>query len=126
MLNTEFGKINIEEFGDEDTRLEFISEFSERDTYLCTLTEKQLNELIRALNRRKEAIDKWKEKYNRIIETTNFSKIYDDMDAKYNKYPVMMSRSTAFTHALNDGIIDRDTYNAAYKYYGNLWNYVGD
>lgn len=126
MLETEFGKIMIKDFGDEYTRVEFMSDFSDDDTYLCTLGRKQLNDLIQALNRQKDLIDKRIEKINRLMETTNFSKIYNDMDEKYNKYPVMMTYGTAFGYALSDGIIDQDIYDAAYKYYGKLWNYVGD
>lgn len=56
----------------------------------------------------------------------NFRKMYDDFEKKYNPYPVDMSRQSAFAHALQDGLIDEETYDAAREYYGNLWNYVGD
>ena len=55
-----------------------------------------------------------------------FRKMYAEFEKKYNPYPVDMSRSEAFGKALNDGLIDQETYDEARKYYGNLWNYVGD
>lgn len=55
-----------------------------------------------------------------------FSEMYYEFENKYNPYPVQMSRADAFDHALKDGLIDEATYQAARKYYGNLWFYVGD
>ena len=52
--------------------------------------------------------------------------MYAEFERKYNKYPVQMSRSKAFLCALNDGLIDKQTYEQAREYYGKLWNYVGD
>ena len=57
---------------------------------------------------------------------TDFNKMYNEFEAKYNPYPVQMSRADAFRHALDDGLIDEETYRAAHKYYGSLWFYVGD
>lgn len=56
----------------------------------------------------------------------SFSEMYEEFERKYNPYPVQMSRAEAFEHALEDGLIDEETYFAARKYYGNLWFYVGD
>ncbi len=56
----------------------------------------------------------------------NFNEMYWEFERKYNKYPVQMSRSEAFTRALNDGLIDEDTWRMAKEYFGSLWNYVGD
>ena len=61
-----------------------------------------------------------------MAETKDFSAMYNEFEKKYNPYPVQMSRSDAFLHALNDGLIDEETYNQARVYYGKLWNYVGD
>jgi hypothetical protein len=36
------------------------------------------------------------------------------------------SRRVYFRSALTAGIITRDEYDVAEKYYGNLWTYVGD
>ena len=60
------------------------------------------------------------------MDKKNFGKMYAEFDRKYNPYPVEMSRADAFSHALNDGLIDEETYKEAHEYYGNLWNYVGD
>lgn len=56
----------------------------------------------------------------------NFTKMYEEFERKYNKYPVQMGRYEAFGRALQDGLIDQETYNEAREYYGSLWNYVGD
>ena len=56
----------------------------------------------------------------------NFNEMYWKFEAKYNPYPVQMSRAEAFGRALEDGLIDQETYSAAHKHFGNLWFYVGD
>lgn len=56
----------------------------------------------------------------------NFNEMYLEFERKYNHYPVQMSRCDAFGHALDDGLIDKETYRKAREYFGNLWNYVGD
>lgn len=56
----------------------------------------------------------------------DYRKMYQEFEKKYNKYPVQMSRSDAFLHALNDGLITKEIYDGARVYYGTLWNYVGD
>ncbi len=56
----------------------------------------------------------------------DFSKMYGQFEAKYNPYPVQMSRCDAFGHALRDGLITKEVYDQAHDFYGSLWNYVGD
>ena len=56
----------------------------------------------------------------------DFGAMYREFEQKYNPYPVQMARDDAFGHALADGLIDEDTYRKARKYFGSLWNYVGD
>lgn len=56
----------------------------------------------------------------------SFDEMYVEFEDKYNPYPVQMSRSEAFGHALDDELIDKETYSKARKYFGNLWFYVGD
>ena len=56
----------------------------------------------------------------------DFNKMYLEFERMYNPYPVQMSRAEAFSHALDDGLIDKETYQAAHEYYGSLWFYVGD
>lgn len=60
------------------------------------------------------------------MANTNFNKMYWEFEKRYNPYPVDMSRSEAFGKALDEGLIDKETYKEAQKYFGNLWNYVGD
>lgn len=61
-----------------------------------------------------------------MAKNYDFDKMYREFEFLYNPYPVQMSRQEAFRNALNDGKIDKETYDAARKYYGTLWNYVGD
>lgn len=60
------------------------------------------------------------------IEYKRFGMMYSIFEKKYNPYPVQMARSEAFGNALNDGLISEELYHEARKYYGSLWNYVGD
>lgn len=55
-----------------------------------------------------------------------FNEMYREFEEKYNPYPVQMSRSEAFRHACDDGLITEEVYRMAAKYYGELWHYVGD
>lgn len=127
MITTEFGKINVKEsVVDYSTRLEFISDSEEDSTYLVTLDQKNLEQMIHILTDINNRFKKQKERRKELMTTTNFTKIYSDMEQKHHPYPTQMARSDAFGHALADGIIDEETYLAAREYYGKLWNYVGD
>ena len=55
-----------------------------------------------------------------------WSELYNKFEAKYNPYPVQMSRAEAFKKARNDGLITDKEYAEAREYYGNLWTYTGD
>lgn len=61
-----------------------------------------------------------------MTNSEKFRKMYAEFEAKYNPYPVQMSRAEAFGNAYRDGLIDDETYKAAREHYGNLWFYVGD
>ncbi len=56
----------------------------------------------------------------------DFNEMYWRFDMIYNKYPIQMSRAQAFGKALDDGLIDEDTYRMAKEYFGKLWFYTGD
>lgn len=56
----------------------------------------------------------------------SYNEMYAEFEGMYNPYPVQMSRAEAFRRALNDNLIDEETYRNARNYYGNLWFYVGD
>lgn len=46
-----------------------------------------------------------------------------------DKYPTETwygSRCGLWTHALEDGVVTKELYGKAKKYYSNLWNYTGD
>ena len=93
---------------------------------LCWFNEKELGKLIRYLTEAKEKLETRKARIEKIISTTYFDRLYGEFEDRYNKYPVQMARSHAFSCALKEGLIDQDTYDAAERYYGRLWNYVGD
>jgi len=66
------------------------------------------------------------ESIKEAVKNKNFPEMYRLFERKYNTYPVQMARSEAFGNALNEGYITDELYHEARKYYGNLWNYVGD
>lgn len=56
-----------------------------------------------------------------VIATVNEWAREHDTDS-YN----YSSRMTFFRNAMNAGVISKDQYNESEKYYGRLWDYVGD
>ena len=93
---------------------------------LCWLNEKNAEKLIQELQEARKRMTERRTRINELMRTTNFTELYDKFEKKYNPYPVQMSRAEAFGKALSDGLIDKDTYYAAFKYYKKLWYYVGD
>ena len=82
-----------------------------------------------------ELVDKTEEKIandfqERLIEKAinekDFNMLYTIFEDIYNKYPVQMARYKAFCMAEEDGLITEELVKEAKKYYGKLWNYVGD
>lgn len=126
MVESMFGKITVKECGDYEAQIKFESVFEEDPLYLATVDERGLNRLIFELTQVKNNFKKLRERRKEIMMKTDFATIYNDMERKYHPYPTEMACSDAFGHALEDGIIDKETYNAAREYYGKLWNYVGD
>ena len=125
MINSEFGKIEVRTFEKfSEAQIRFISDFD--DSYLCSIDEKNLKQLIDDLQRTQRKIEEWKKKRDDIIRKTNFGGLYDKFDKLYNPYPTQMSRCSAFAQALENGLIEQDVFDAARVYYGTLWNYVGD
>lgn len=61
-----------------------------------------------------------------MSNTKDWNKMYWEFEERYNPYPVQMARYEAFRHALKDGLITEEEYNEAARYFGKLWNYVGD
>ena len=123
MIETKYQKIDVITVKDEAClRIE------DEDVMLnlCWMNEEQVGKLIKALLDSKRRLFEYRQKMDEIMSNTNFTKLYSEFENRYNKYPVQMSRCEAFGRALNDGLIDRDIYDAAQKYYKNLWNYVGD
>lgn len=93
---------------------------------LCWLDANQVVKLINHLTKAKQILDERKTRLDELIRNTNFSSLYNEFEQRFNKYPVQMARHEAFGKALYAGLIDEDTYYAAAKYYGRLWNYTGD
>ena len=93
---------------------------------LCWLSERETTELIHELIMAKERLATRKSQISEAIRTTNFGKLHAEFDMKYNPYPVEISAAEAFGRARSDGLIDETIYQAARKYYGKRWFYVGD
>jgi 2-hydroxy-3-keto-5-methylthiopentenyl-1-phosphate phosphatase len=56
-----------------------------------------------------------------VIKTVNkWARENDSTSYNYS------SRMTFFRNAFHAGIITKEQYEASEKYYGRLWNYVGD
>ena len=128
MIETEYTKLEVT--GDKDEVCLRIEDKDADESYgylnLCWLNETQLDRLIKELQTAKRRLEEHRVRTEEIIRTVNISKMYAEFEERYNEYPVQMSRAEAFGRALNDGLIDQDTYDAAYKVYKRLWNYVGD
>lgn len=56
---------------------------------------------------------------------TEINQLYSKLEAKYPDGGYV-SRASIFIEALRDGTISKEVVKEAKKYYGNLWNYVGD
>ena len=125
MIKTEYGIIEIKKCGDDEIRMSFSDKY-DADTCLCYLKTKQMNNLIEALLNIQKGIEEETKRLKEIAKNTNFDAIYDAMDKKYNPYPICITYERAFMYALEDGIIDKDVYDAARKHYGSIWDYVGD
>ena len=93
---------------------------------LCWFTAGETRKLIGYLQDSVKKLEGYEARINELINTTYFDKLYGEFEDKYNPYPVQMSRESAFGHALRDGLITEDLYDAARRYYKRLWDYVGD
>lgn len=127
MIEADYGRIAVLPMDVEgECQLRFLSDFNEQFAYLCRLNEKGIKHLISELQYAQKKIDEWKETYNDVVKRTNFSKLYNEFEKRYNPYPIQMSYASAFGHALDEGLIDEQTYKVARIYFGRMWNYVGD
>lgn len=59
------------------------------------------------------------------MTNVNISKLYNELERLYPDGGYV-SRATIFDSALKDGKITKEIRDEARKYYGSLWNYVGD
>lgn len=133
MIETEFKTIRVQtsdKLIDDEVRISIEDNdpygFGDARLNLCWLNEKEVGRLITYLQEAKKRLEAKRLKMEKIIDETNFSSLYNEFERKFNPYPVQMARYEAFGKALSEGLIDEDTYYAAEKYYGRLWNYVGD
>ena len=101
-------------------------DFDDENLNILFLTEYAAKELVANLQHALTEMEEKRRRIEEITSKTNFTRLYQQFEDKYNKYPVQMSRAEAFGRAHADGLIDDDTYDAAYMYYKRLWNYVGD
>ena len=100
--------------------------YDDEELNILFMSKAEAERIIKLMEDAIKDMDEHEEKMKNVIDKTNFSELYNKFERMYNKYPVQMARYEAFGHALRDGLIDKDTYEAAAIYYGNLWNYVGD
>ena len=123
MIETEFQRIEVKT-GKDDVCLRI----EEKDSYLnlCWLNGKQLHEMIGLLQEAERRLIEHRVELNLVMSKTNFTKLYNEFENRFNPYPVQMSRAEAFGKARAEGLIDEITYEAAADYYGKLWFYVGD
>ena len=127
MIEADYGRIAVLPMEMEgECQLRFLSDFNEQPAYLCTLNEKGIDHLIRLLQRAQKRNEEWKETYKNVVERTDFSKLYNEFEERFNPYPIQMSYASAFGHALDEGLIDEQTYHVARIYFGKMWSYVGD
>jgi len=130
MLEKELKKIQVgtgKKITDDEVYLRIEDQYSITGVLnLCWLNEEETEKLIGYLQESKRRLEEKRIKLKEIISTTDFSKMYIEFESKYNKYPVTMAPYEAFGCAHKDNLIDDDTYYAASKYYGKMWNYVGD
>lgn len=135
MVDKSYGKVKEVGYGD----FSFTSKYRQLEIYLkwydgydneelniLFMSKAEAERVIKLMQKAIADMDEHEAKMKKIISETNFSNLYNEFERKYNKYPVQMACYEAFGYALNDGLIDKDTYDAAEIYYGNLWNYVGD
>ena len=57
---------------------------------------------------------------------TDFDSLYWELEAKFNPYPVQVSRAIVFSTALSEKYITPELYLEAKEYFQDLWNYAGD
>lgn len=133
MIETEFKTIRVQtsdKLIDDEVRISIEDNdpygFGDARLNLCWLKEKEVGRLITYLQEAKKRLEAKRLKMEKIINEINFSSLYNEFERKFNPYPVQMARYEAFGKALSEGLIDEDTYYAAERYYGRLWNYVGD
>lgn len=100
--------------------------FEEDDRNILFMKKEEAIKLIAQLQETINDMEKHEKMIQETIEKTNFTHLYSKFEDKYNPYPVQMSREEAFSRALKDGLIEPIVYDAARRYYKNLWNYVGD
>ena len=129
-IETEYKTITVF-IGDGLTDDEICLRIEDNDSFtgvlnLCWLKEEEASKLIEYLHAAKRKLKQRRKKIDELKRNTNFNQLYFEFEQKYNHYPIQMCRESAFIHALNDGLIDEDTFYAARDYYGRLWNYVGD
>ena len=122
----EIGYMNRFDKKNPEIYLRWYDDFTGEDLNILFMSRKEAKRVAETILKTIDEMDNHEEKIRKIISETNFTKLYNEFERKYNKYPVQMGRYEAFGRALGDHLIDKDTYEAAERYYGNLWNYVGD
>ncbi len=97
------------------------SAYSMAMTLLVAVTNEDVANKVHELIEKESPENKPKD-----YHSMDLGEMYYEFEKKYNPYPVQMSYCSAFNCALKDGLIDKEIFEKARKYYGKLWMYVGD
>ena len=113
--------IKIDERSELECLMSEDSAYSMAMTLLVAVTNEDVANKVHELIEKESPENKPKDYHSMDI-----NEMYKEFEKKYNPYPVQMSRYSAFNCALKDGLIDKEIFDKARKYYGELWTYVGD
>lgn len=61
-----------------------------------------------------------------VLDIEELDRVYSSLEAVYPKIAAYESRSALFRKGVEDGYISQAVCDYAEKFYGRLWNYVGD
>lgn len=61
-----------------------------------------------------------------VLDIEELDRVYSSLEAVYPKIAAYESRSALFRKGVKDGYISQAVCDYAEKFYGRLWNYVGD
>ena len=121
-MNTSFG----DNIYTPEVYIRWTDKWTGEELNILFMRKEEAKKVIQLIQKALDDMDEHEKKIQQIIAETDFRRLYKEFEDKYNPYPVQMSRESAFRHAMSDGLITRDLYDAAARFYKGLWSYVGD